>query len=93
MRKYWRAALLQPFPVSNLATWSDMNTDYVIYITTKRGLTWSHIKEKNVWTRTGPNGRVYRLSAEQLLSHILPPLSGDQPRLGVKVERRSPKGE
>jgi len=65
------------------------NTDYVIYITTSHGQTWSHVKEGDVWTRTGPNGRVYRMSAEQLLSHLLPPLAADQPGLSVRVERRS----
>ena len=68
------------------------NADYVIYITTKRGRTWSHLKENDGWTRTGPNGRVHRLSAEQLLSHLLPPLAADQPGLSVRVERR-PRGE
>jgi hypothetical protein len=65
------------------------NTDYVIYITTKHGRTWSHLKENDGWTRTGPNGRVHRLSAEQLLSHLLPPLAADQPGLSVRVERRN----
>ena len=49
------------------------NTDYVIYIRTSHGQTWSHVKEGDGWTRTGPNGRVHRMSAEQLLSHLLPP--------------------
>ncbi len=66
------------------------NTDYVIDITTKHGRTWSHVKEDNGWTRTGPNGRVHRLTAERLLSHLLPPLAGDQPSLRVKVARRLP---
>ncbi len=65
------------------------NTDYVIYITTSHGQTWSHVKEGDVWTRTGPNGRVHRMSAEQLLSHLLPPLAADQPGLSARVERRS----
>ncbi len=64
------------------------NTDYVIHITTKHGSTWSHVQENNGWTRTGPNGRIHQLSAEQLLSHLLPPLAGDQPGLTVRVERR-----
>ena len=50
------------------------NSDYVIYITTSHDQTWSHVKEGDGWTRTGPNGRVHRMSAEQLLSHLLPPL-------------------
>lgn len=65
------------------------NTDCVIYITTKRGRTWSYLKENNGWTQTGPTGIVHRLSAEQLLSHLLPPLAADNPgHLSVRVERR-----
>jgi hypothetical protein len=48
----------------------DMNTDYVIRITTKRGRTWSYLKESS-WTQTAPTGRVRVLSAEQLLSRLL----------------------
>jgi hypothetical protein len=65
-----------------------MNTDYVIRITTKHGRTWSYLKEGNGWTQTAPTGRVRGLSAEQLLSHLLPPLAGDQPGLSVRVEPR-----
>ena len=67
------------------------NTEYVVYITTTNGRTWSHVREDSGWTRIGPNGRVHQLSAEQLLSHVLPPLAGDQPSLSVRVERRPQK--
>ncbi len=64
------------------------NTECVIYITTKRGWTQSYVKENNGWTQTGPNGIIRRLSAEQLLSHLLPPLVADYPgHLSVRVER------
>jgi hypothetical protein len=33
-------------------------------------------KEKDGWTQTSSNGTVRSCSAEQLLSHILPPLAG-----------------
>ncbi len=65
------------------------NTDYLIHISTSRGQTWSHLKEGDGWTRTGPNGRVHRMTAEQLLSHLLPPLAGDQPSVSVRMERKS----
>ena len=65
------------------------NTDYVIHITTKHGRTWSYLKEDDGWTQTGPTGQVHLLSAEQLVSHLLPPLAADQPGLSVSVERRS----
>jgi hypothetical protein len=68
------------------------NTDCIIYITTKRGQTWSYLKESNGWTQTGPTDIVRRLSAEQLLSHLLPLLAADTPgHLGVRVERRVAK--
>jgi hypothetical protein len=63
------------------------NTECTIYIATKHGWTQSYRKEKNGWTQTGPNGIVRPLSAEQLLSHILPPLAADNPdQLSVRVE-------
>jgi hypothetical protein len=65
-----------------------MNTDYVIFIVTKRGKTWKYLKDGNDWTQTAPTGVIRSLSAEQLLSHLLPPLSGDQPNLSVRVEHR-----
>jgi len=54
------------------------NSECVIYITTKRG-----------WTQTGPNGIVRWMNAEQLLSHLLPPLAAGSDRLSVRVERRA----
>ena len=67
------------------------NTDYVIYVTTKRGRTWKYLKHGSGWTQTAPTGILRRLSAEQLLSHLLPPLAADQPWLTVKVKRHSKK--
>ena len=55
----------------------------------KSGRTWSYRKKDDGWIQTGPTGRVHLLSAEQLLSHLLPPLAADQPTLNVTVERRS----
>jgi hypothetical protein len=69
-----------------------MNIDYVIYVTTKNGKTWKYLKENKGWTQTAPTGKVRQLSAEQLLSHLLPPLAGDQPNLSVTVKRRISKG-
>ena len=65
-----------------------MNTDYVIQIKTKRGRTWSYRKEKNGWSQTASTGIVRQLSGDQLLSHLLPPLAGDQASLSVRVKRK-----
>ena len=65
------------------------NTEYEIHVRTRSGRTWSYTKRDDGWTQTGPTGRVHLLSAEQVLSHLLPPLAVDQPTLSVTVERRS----
>jgi hypothetical protein len=59
----------------------------VIYIITKSGnITQTYRKEKDGWTQTSSKGTVRSLTAEQLLSHILPPLAGVS-SAKVKVER------
>jgi hypothetical protein len=65
-----------------------VNTDYVIHIKTRQGSTWSYRKEKKGWSQTAPTGMMRPLTSDQLLSHLLPPLAGDQPGLSVKVERK-----
>jgi hypothetical protein len=52
------------------------NDECTIYIMTKNGYTQRYHREKNGWTQTSPNGKVRPLTAEQLLSHLLPPLAG-----------------
>jgi len=66
------------------------NSEYMIYISTRPGSTWTYCKGKDSWTQTTPAGKVRNLSAEQLLSHILPPLANDQPGVEVKVKRIEP---
>lgn len=65
------------------------NTECIIYITTKRGYTQIYRKDNDGWTQTSPNGKVRRMTAEQLLSHLLPPLTVENKgRLIVRVERK-----
>ena len=68
------------------------NRDYVIYIVTRGGRSraWAHYKAGDDWQRRGPDGQLYRMTAEQLLSHVLPVLAGDQPAAQIVVERRNP---
>lgn len=65
------------------------NTECTIYMTTKHGSTQIYRKDNNGWTQTSSNGIVRRMTAEQLLSHLLPPLTaGNKSHLIVRVERR-----
>jgi len=52
------------------------NNECLIYISTKNGYTQIYKRDKKGWTQTCPNGKVRPMTAEQLLSHILPPLAG-----------------
>ena len=64
------------------------NDEYVIYITNKRGeILQTYQKGKEGRTQTVQNDTVRPLTAEQLLSHILPPLAGVSPAR-VRVEKR-----
>ena len=67
------------------------NTECTIYITTRRGRAWKYRRDKDGWTQTGPTGKVRRMTAEQLLSHILPPLAaGKGSHLTVRVKANTP---
>ena len=66
------------------------NTDCTIYMTTKNGSTQIYRKDNKGWTQTSSKGIVRRMTAEQLLSHILPPLTADNKNhLIIRVERRN----
>jgi hypothetical protein len=60
------------------------NTECTIYMTTKHGTTQTYRKGENGWTQTSSKGIVRRLTAEQLLSHLLPALSFGH--VSVRVE-------
>jgi len=70
------------------------NTECTVYIGTGRGRMWTYRRDKDGWTQTGPTGMVHLMTAEQLLSHLLPPLAGRSPAV-VRVEpgRTRQKGE
>jgi hypothetical protein len=61
------------------------NDECTIYIATRRGYVQRYRREKDCWTQTSPNGKARPLSAEQLLSHILPLLAGISPA-SIRVE-------
>ena len=52
------------------------NSECTIYIMSKHGWIQKYRKGEAGWTQTNSKGAVRSLSAEQLLSHILPLLAG-----------------
>ena len=69
------------------------NSECTIYVTTKHGKTQSYRKGKNGWTQTSSNGIVRPLTAEQLLSHILPPLAIGHLSVRVEPDNRGIKND
>ena len=63
------------------------NSECTIYVMFKDRWIQKFKKEKDGWTLTTTKGKVYPCSAEQLLSHLLPPLAGVKGQhVTVKVE-------
>jgi hypothetical protein len=66
------------------------NDECIIKILYKEKVMQAFQRDKDGWFETSSRGIVRRCTAEQTLSHLLPPLVGVS-RAIVKVERISPK--
>lgn len=60
------------------------------YLITLRGATWEEVyrKDEEGWVKTSARGREFRMTAEQVLNHLLPALAGIKPGVRVEVEHR-----
>ena len=83
-----QALILRDRALQEIETHKMRNDECVIHITNKRGeILQTYRREKNGWIQASRNGTVRHCTAEQLLSHVLPPLAGVSPAR-VKVESR-----
>ena len=60
------------------------NDSYTILISTKN-FTECYYRDKKGWAKVSARGNVFRMTAEQVLNHLLPALSGIKPGLTIKV--------
>ena len=69
------------------------NDNYIISIGTKN-FTEKYFRDKEGWVKISSKGNKFRLTAEQLLNHLLPAISGIKPGLiwGVEYIRRKKSG-
>lgn len=63
------------------------NDSYIIYIGTKN-FTEKYYKDKDGWVKISAKGNQFRMTAEQVLNHLLPAFAGVKPNLIVKVEHK-----
>lgn len=61
------------------------NDSYVIYMGTKN-FTEKYCKDKKGWLKISARGKEFRMTAEQVLNHLLPAIAGVKPNLILKVE-------
>jgi hypothetical protein len=61
------------------------NDSYVIWMGTKN-FTERYYRDKNGWLKVSARGRRFRMTAEQVLNHVLPAIAGVKPNVTIKVE-------
>lgn len=61
------------------------NDSYTIFIGTKN-FTEKYYKDKKGWLKISARGNEFRMTAEQVLNHLLPAIAGVKPNIIVKVE-------
>lgn len=67
------------------------NESYIIYLGTKN-FTEKYYKDKDGWLKISAKGKVFRMTPEQVLNHLLPAFAGIKPNLIVKVEHKDKTG-
>jgi len=61
------------------------NESYVILIGT-RNFTERYYRNRTGWVKVSARGRTFRMTAEQVLNHVLPALAGIKPNVTITVE-------
>lgn len=61
------------------------NDNYVIFIGTKN-FTEKYYRDKDEWLKISARGGKFRMTAEQVLNHLLPAVAGVKPNVILKVE-------
>jgi hypothetical protein len=67
------------------------NDTYLIRMGTK-SFTERYYRDKKGWVKVSARGRKFRMTAEQVLNHLLPALAGVKRNLTITVEHREMGG-
>ena len=65
------------------------NDSYVILLATKN-FTERYYRDEAGWLKVSARGRKFRMTAEQVLNHLLPALAGIKRGVTIQVEHREP---
>jgi hypothetical protein len=61
------------------------NDSYLISIGT-RNFTERYFRDKAGWIKISARGRTFRMTAEQVLNHVLPAVAGVKPNVRIEVQ-------
>jgi hypothetical protein len=64
------------------------NDSYLILLGT-RNFTERYFRDKKGWLKISARGREFRMTAEQVLNHLLPAVAGVKPNIILKVEHHN----
>ncbi len=67
------------------------NESYVILMGT-RNFTERYFRDDKGWVKVSARGRTFRMTAEQVLNHILPAVAGLKPNVVIRVEHHEGPG-
>ena len=63
------------------------NESYVIVIGSKTsGSKERYYRDRSGWVKVSMRGQTFRMTAEQVLNHLLPAVAGIKPNVTIKVE-------
>jgi hypothetical protein len=68
------------------------NDCYVVLIGTNN-FTERYYRDQTGWLKVSARGRKFRMTAEQVLNHLLPAVAGLKPNLTIKVEHHDPSAQ
>jgi len=68
------------------------NNSYMIFIGTKN-FEERYYRDQKGWMKVSARGNIFRMTAEQVLNHLLPALSGVKPNIIVKVNYNGDQDE
>lgn len=61
------------------------NESYTIFLGTKN-FTERYYRDKKGWVKVSARGTLFRMTAEQVLNHLLPAVAGIKPNVVINVE-------
>ena len=67
------------------------NDTYVVWIGSKSGRTERYYRDEVGWMKESMRGRKFRMTAEQVLNHVLPAMAGVKANVTIRVEHREPR--